>query len=352
MRLRKNLEKITPYIAGKLKKGAIKLASNENPLGSSPKALQNIKEYLDRIHIYPDAQCTTLKEKLAEKYGVTEDMLIIGNGSDEILLFVAGAYIEPGRNAVTSVATFSEYTFATNLFGGSMKYGEMTDLRFDLNNILHLLDEQTQVIYIANPNNPTGTYVTQSELMHFIGNVPDYMLIVIDEAYVEFVTEDDFPDTLPLIKKHENILVLRTFSKMYGLAGLRVGYGIGSPKVISDLHKTKEPFNVNSIAQVAAIGAIGDHEFVNKTLQVTRTGKEYLYNEFDKMHLEYWKSAANFVLVRIGMDAQEAFKILMDRGVTIRPLPVLNYTDTIRVTVGTREQNELFIRLLKELLEK
>ena len=299
MKLRKNLEKIKPYIAGKLKKGAIKLASNENPLGPSPKALQNIKEFLNKIYLYPDSQCTELKQKLAEKHNITEDMLILGNGSDEIFLFIAGAYLEPGRNAVTSEATFPEYTFAANLFGGEMKYAEMTNLTYDLNNILRLLDEQTQVIFIANPNNPTGTYVTTSELLHFIGNVPRYMLIVLDEAYYEYVTESDYPDTLDLLKKHDNILILRTFSKMYGLAGLRIGYAIGSPKVISDLHKTKEPFNVNAVAQVAALGALGDHEFVEKSQKSNMAGKVYLYDEFDKMNLQYWKSAANFIFLRI-----------------------------------------------------
>lgn len=352
MKLRKNLKKIKPYIAGKLKKGAIKLASNENTSGPSPKALENIREFLDKIYLYPDSQCTELKKKLAQKYNVTEDMLILGNGSDEILLFIAGAYIEQGRNAVTSEATFPEYTFAATLFGGEMKYGKMTNLRYDLNNILRIVDEHTQVIFIANPNNPTGTYVTHPELVHFIGNIPNYMLIVIDEAYIEYVTENDFPDTLSLLQQYNNLLILRTFSKMYGLAGLRIGYGIGSPQVIEDLHKTKEPFNVNAVAQVAALGALDDHKFVEKSLKINQAGKEYLYREFDAMNLQYWKSAANFILVRTGMNSMEAFKILMDRGVTIRALPVCGYTDTIRVTIGTQEQNELFIRLLKEMLGK
>jgi len=350
MVLRKNLEKIKPYIAGRLKEGAVKLASNENSLGPSPKALQNIKNFIDKIYLYPDSNCVA--QKLSKKYNITEDMLILGNGSDEIFLFIAGAYLEQGLNAVTSEWTFPEYTFATTLFGGEMKYARMTDLRFDLHNILRLLDENTRCIFIANPNNPTGNYITQAEFNHFIGNVPDYMLIVIDEAYFEYVTEVDFPDTLSLVKERENILLLRTFSKIYGLAGLRIGYGIGSPKVISDLHKTKEPFNVNSIAQIAALGALDDHEFIKKSIELNNSGRKYLYDEFNKMNLQYWKSAANFILLRIGMNNMEAFKILMDRGVTIRALPVAGYTDTIRVTIGTMEQNKLFICLLKELLGK
>jgi histidinol-phosphate aminotransferase len=347
MKLKKNLEHIKPYIAGKLKEGAVKLASNENPLGPSPMALESIKKFLDKIYLYPDTTCAPLKRKLAEKHGVTEDMIIVGNGSDEIFLFIAGAYLEKGRNAVTSVGTFPEYSFATTLFGGDIKYAEMNDLRYDLNNMLRLIDEHTQVIFIANPNNPTGTYVTHDEFLHFLGNVPDYMLIVLDEAYFEFAAEPDFPDALSLIKEHNNILILRTFSKLYGLAGLRIGYAIGSPRVISDLYKTKEPFNVNSVAQVAALNAMDDHEFVKKSLHLARIGKEYYYKEFDALNLTYWKSATNFVLFRIGMDAREAFEILMERGVTVRPISIPGYHDLIRVSVGTMEQNELFIRLLK-----
>ena len=228
----------------------------------------------------------------------------------------------------------------------------MKNYTHDVFSMANAVDSKTKAVFIANPNNPTGTYVTTSELLHFIGNVPRYMLIVLDEAYYEYVTESDYPDTLDLLRKHDNILILRTFSKMYGLAGLRIGYAIGSPKVISDLHKTKEPFNVNAVAQVAALGALGDHEFVEKSQKSNMAGKVYLYDEFDKMNLQYWKSAANFIFLRIGMDAQVAFKTLMERGITIRPMSVLGYTDGIRITIGTREQNELFIKLLKDLLGK
>ncbi|MBN1697398.1 MAG: histidinol-phosphate transaminase [Spirochaetales bacterium] len=352
MKLRKNLTGITPYIAGKLKEGAVKLASNENPLGSSPKAIESVRRFLDKIWLYPDSNCEAIKAKLARAYGVTEDMLIIGNGSDEILLFIAGAYIEEGLNAVTSEATFSEYTFATTLFAGVMRYAPMKDFTYHLPALASLIDEKTRVVFCANPNNPTGTYFTGKEFDDFIKDVPETVLIVVDEAYVEYVTEKDFPDTLSRLKERDNILILRTFSKLYGLAGLRIGYGIGGKKVIADLHKTKEPFNINSIAQVAATAALDDHEFVKKSLTVNNEGKKYLYGEFDAMGLWYLKSAANFIFLRIGMDCREAFQTLMERGVTIRPIPVLGMPDGIRVTVGTEEQNRLFINLLKELLRK
>jgi histidinol-phosphate aminotransferase len=352
MKLRKNLEKIKPYIAGKLKEGSIKLASNENPLGSSPKACEAIHNFIDKVYLYPDANCEVIKERLAQKHGITRDMLIIGNGSDEILLFIAGAYIEEGRNAVTSEATFSEYTFAATLFAGEMRYAPMDNFTFNLPAIASLIDEQTRVIFLSNPNNPTGTYFTHKQFMDFIKTVPKDVLIVVDEAYIEYVTEEDFPDTLPLINEHDNILILRTFSKMYGLAGLRIGYGISSKKVITDLHKTKEPFNVNAVAQVGAAAALDDHEFVMKVLEVNKKGKAYLYRQFDAMGLWYLKTDANFIFLRIGMDCNRAFQILMDRGVTIRPMPILGLSDGIRITIGTEEQNKLFIRLLKELLGK
>jgi histidinol-phosphate aminotransferase len=352
MKLRKNLQNIKPYIAGKLKEGAIKLASNENALGSSPKACEAIRNFIDKVYLYPDANCEVIKERLAQKHGITGDMLIIGNGSDEILLFIAGAYIEEGRNAVTSEATFSEYTFATTLFAGEIRYAPMDDFTFNLPAIASLIDSNTRVIFISNPNNPTGTYFTHAQFEDFIKTVPDDVLIVVDEAYVEYVTEEDFPGTSSLLNEHDNILILRTFSKMFGLAGLRIGYGIGSKKVISDLHKTKEPFNVNAVAQVAAVAALDDHEFVRRALDVNTRGKAYLYREFEAMGLWYLKSAANFIFLRIGMDCQKAFQILMDRGVTIRPMPILGFSDGIRVTIGTEEQNKLFIRLLRELLGK
>jgi histidinol-phosphate aminotransferase len=352
MKLRKNLQNIKPYIAGKLKEGAIKLASNENALGLSPKACEAIRYFIDTVYLYPDANCEVIKERLAHKHGITRDMLIIGNGSDEILLFIAGAYIEEGRNAVTSEATFSEYTFATTLFAGEMRYASMDNCSFNLPAITSLIDNNTRVVFLSNPNNPTGTYVTHKQFEDFIKTVPDNVLIVVDEAYVEYVTEEDFPRTLSLLDEHDNILILRTFSKMYGLAGLRIGYGIGSKKVVSDLHKTKEPFNVNSVAQVAAVAALDDQEFVRKVLEINEKGRTYLYNEFDAMGLWYLKSAANFIFVRIGMDCQRAFQILMDRGVTIRPMPILGFSDSIRVTIGTEEQNKLFIGLLRELLGK
>jgi histidinol-phosphate aminotransferase len=350
MQLRSVLSNLQPYIEGKTREGAIKLSSNENVLGSSPKAMANISGFLNKIYYYPDSRCSLLKEKLAKKYGVSEDMIILGNGSDEIFLFVSGAYMESGCNAVTSEATFSEYSFATKLFGGEVRLARMENYRYSLDNIKDLMDGSTRIVFIANPNNPTGTYVTRNELEKFIKSVPSHVLVLIDEAYFEYVTEKDFPDSMMLAKSYQNVLVARTFSKIYGLAGLRIGYAIGSAKIISDLLKTKEPFNINSVAQVAALGALDDAEFVKSSMEMNEAGKKYLYSELDSLKIEYVKTSANFILMRTGKSNQEAFNYMLERGIAIRPLPVLNYSDTIRVTIGKREHNELFIKLLKEFI--
>jgi histidinol-phosphate aminotransferase len=350
MQTRKVLESIKPYIAGTLKPGAIKLASNENPLGASPLAVEAVRESLSRVHLYPDALADRLREKLAEKRGIEPNQIIVGNGSDEVILFIAGAVIESGTNAVTSHTTFSEYTFAVTLFGGSMKYAPLADGRFDLAALRGLIDKNTRVVFLCNPNNPTGTYFTSDELETFLDKVPSDVLVVLDEAYHEYVRASDYPDAVTLIGRYPNLMVLRTFSKIYGLAGLRVGYGISSEAVISALRKTKEPFNVNLIGQTAALAALDDAAFVSRSIEVNEEGKAYLYRAFDELGLEYYRTEANFVCVKLGIDANTAFKRIMELGVTIRPLGSFGLHDTIRVTVGTADQNRMFVSCLTKLL--
>lgn len=352
MKLRESLADLKPYIAGKLKEGAIKLASNENVLGPSPKAMAAVRNFISEMYLYPDSNCEKIKEKIASKWNVAPDNIIMGNGSDEILLFIAGAYMEKGRNAVTSEATFSEYTFAVKLFNGAVKYAPMKDCRFQLDKIGELVDQNTHIVFLCNPNNPTGTYFTGTELEAFLKKIPDDVLVVLDEAYCEYVTARDFPESLKLLKDHKNLMVLKTFSKMYGLAGLRVGYGIADAGIINDLMKTKEPFNVNAVAQVAAAAAIEDEDFVQKTREMNEKGKAYLYEQFTGMNLPFWKTESNFIFLRTGVECMKAFQKLMDTGVTIRPMKLLGFEDAIRVTIGTQEDNELFIRLLKKLLGK
>jgi histidinol-phosphate aminotransferase len=350
MILRKTLKNISPYIPGRLKEGAIKLASNENPLGASPKAVERMKSIAEKMSLYPDGSCTGLKLKLAAEFGLNPENFVTGNGSDEVLLLTAGAFIEPGNNSVTSETTFSEYAFATNLFGGTTKTVKMKDGRFQLNEIAAQIDEKTRLIFLCNPNNPTGTYFNQNSLMEFMGKVPENVLVVVDEAYKEYVKAPDFPDTIKMLNKYGNLLILRTFSKIYGLAGLRVGYGIGHKDVIDALNKAREPFNVNAMGQEAAIAALDDAEFVAKSIEVNETGKNYLYREFDRLKLRYYPTEANFIFVTINQDCIKAFEKLMDLGVTIRPMKSFGVNDAIRVTVGIQEQNEFFIRRLEKII--
>ncbi|MBN2738801.1 MAG: histidinol-phosphate transaminase [Spirochaetales bacterium] len=349
MKRRKVLDTITPYIAGKLKPGAIKLASNENPLGPSPKAIEAISQSLQKIHIYPDSNCLELKLKLAEKHGLKSEQVIIGNGSDEILLFITGAYMEKGRSAIAAKYTFPEYTFSTYLFDGNMVYVKMDNLRHSLEKFYSKIDSSTAIIFLCNPNNPSGTYFSDRELKNFLGKISSDILVIIDEAYYEYVDAQDFPNSIELLKEFDNLLILRTFSKIYGLAGLRIGYAMGSEKLIGDLNLTREPFNVNSLAQLGAMAALKDQEHVEKSKMLNRQGKAYLYEQFDKLGLTYWPTEANFVFFRCGLNRDDVFKNMMDMGITIRSLPV--YDDSLRVTIGTMEENRLFISYLTEILK-
>jgi len=350
MKIRRCLNDIKPYIPGKLKEGAIKLSSNENPLGPSPLAVEQIKASAEKISLYPDGACIKLREKLAATHGLEREQIIIGNGSDEVLLFIAGTFIEDGDNAVTSESTFSEYTFSTKLFGGSMKYAPMVDGKYQLDKILELADDKTRIVFLCNPNNPTGTYFPQDKLDSFLGKVPDNVLVVIDEAYYEYAGARDYPRTVELLDRHKNLLILRTFSKIYGLAGLRTGYAMGNSEIIYNLNKSREPFNVNSIAQSAAMAAIDDDEFIKRSMSVNEEGKLFLYSEFDELGLEYYRTEANFIFFYIKKDCMDAFQRLMDLGVTVRPMKSFGFDEAIRVTVGTMEQNRIFIEALKHIL--
>lgn len=350
MNIRECLKEMVPYTQGKYKEGAVKLASNENPLGVSPKARDAIGLALSNVSLYPDGACTRLKSALGSKHSLLPGNFSIGNGSDEIILLIAAAYIEAGDNAITSDTTFSEYAFATKLFGGNIRYAPMRDGLFPLDQIASMVDNKTKIIFLCNPNNPTGTYFGETALVEFIKKVPANVLVVIDEAYIEYADADDMPDSVKLLKQHQNIMILRTFSKIYGLAGLRVGYGISNPAVVLDLEKARAPFNVNSLSQAAAVAAIDDDVFVKLSRKVNSEGKFYLYASFDRLGLKYFPTQSNFILVYINQDCMAAFEKLMNLGVTIRPLKSFGLNDAIRVTVGTAEQNEFFIRCLERII--
>jgi histidinol-phosphate aminotransferase len=351
MKMKENLAGMVPYTPGVLKAGALKLSSNENRLGPSPKAIEAIIHSLNGVNIYPDGSCRILRETLAEKLGYKSENLIIGNGSDELMTLIAATYLSPGENSVTSMSTFSEYTFATILYAGEIRKAPLKDGAFDPEGILNLVDDKTRIIYICNPNNPTGTYINHHDLDQMISKVPENTLFVLDEAYADYSDALDFPDSKKLLAKYSNLLILRTFSKIYGLAALRVGYGIAREELINQILVTKQPFNVNSPAQIGATAALSDDDFYERSRMMNSTGKRYLYEELDRLGVKYYPTQANFICIYVGVDSIELFKEIMEMGLTIRPLTSFGLEKWIRVTVGSEEDNSLFIRLLEKTLK-
>ncbi|MDI6732099.1 MAG: histidinol-phosphate transaminase [Candidatus Margulisbacteria bacterium] len=343
--LRPAVKEIKDYVPGKnpTSPGVVKLASNENPFGPSPKALEAIEKEAKNLHIYPDQKSLLLREALAKKLAVETDNLIIGNGSDEIMQIAAATYLKPGEEVIVSAHTFSVYEFVTRLFDGQPVFAPLNNFEQDLDAMARAITPRTKIIFLCNPHNPTGTYCSNQELIAFLDKVPDNILVVIDEAYAEFAEAADFPKSADLIKSSKNLLVLRTFSKYYGLAGLRVGYGTGNKDLIHYMFRTKLPFNVNRLAQMGALAALDDNAFLDKTYKNNLEGKKYFYAEFDKLGLEHKKTEANFIFVNIKRSADEAFLALMKAGVIIRPLTSFGLPEAIRVSIGAPEQNRKFI---------
>lgn len=344
--LRPPVKEIKDYVPGKTptEPGMIKLASNENPFGPSPKALEAIAKEAKNLHIYPDQKSLLLREALSKKFGISADGIIIGNGSDEIMQIAAATYLKPGEEVIISGNTFSVYEFVARLFDGKPVFVPLNNFEQDLDAMAQAISPKTKLIFLCNPHNPTGTYITSQKLTAFLTSVPDNILVVIDEAYAEFAESADFPASLEQTKKHGHVLVLRTFSKYYGLAGLRIGYGIANPELIHYMFRTKLPFNVSRLAQVGASAALEDKEFLAKTYQNNCAGKKYLYAELDKLGLDYKKTESNFVFINIKKSADELFLSLIKAGVIIRPLTSFGLPEAIRVSIGTPEQNANFLK--------
>jgi histidinol-phosphate aminotransferase len=325
----------------------IKLASNENPLGPSPKALAAMREALGSAHLYPDGGGFYLREALAKKLGMGRDHLILGSGSNEIIEFFGHAFLGRGDDIVTSEHAFIAYKLVAAVFGARTIEVPSPDLRHDLDGIIAAITPKTRLIFIANPNNPTGTLAGQEELDRFIERVPASIVVVFDEAYFEYL--DNPPDSLRFVRAGRNVAVLRTFSKIQGLASLRIGYGIARPELIQVLQKTRQPFNVNGIAQAAALASLEDDQHRRETKRITDEGRAYLQKEFGAMHLRFVPSAANFVLVNVGEGAK-IFRALLEQRIIVRALKGYNLPEWIRISVGTMEQNRRCIAALKELL--
>lgn len=353
---RKELKDLLPYKPGKpisdVKKEfglnqVIKLASNENPLGTSPKVKEAMMNSLDFMHIYPDGNATVLKEKLSNFTGLNVNQILPSSGSDEMVDQIAKTFITSEDEVIMADITFPRYITTTKMMGGTPIIVPLKELIYDLSGMLEKITSRTRLIWLCNPNNPTGTMFSESELLSFMAQVPKDIIVVYDEAYREFATHADFPyDSTKLLPKYENMIIMRTFSKAYGLASLRIGFTMASEEIIENINKIRGPFNVNTFAQVSAIAALEDQSFVQKTIDNNTLGKEFLYREFDKMGLSYAPTQSNHIWVNVKKDAQEVFINLQKKGVIIRPMVGTN----IRVSIGLPEENEFFIHCLKEEL--
>lgn len=328
----------------------IKVASNENPLGPSPQAMVAMQRMLGSVHLYPDGSAFHLKERLATRFGLVPGNILLGNGSNEVLEMIGHAFLGPGTEVVVSQHCFAVYPIVTALFGAKLvTVPAWPDFGADIEGMLAAITPATRVLFLANPNNPTGNLVSREDISRLLAGVPSHVLLVLDEAYVEFL--DDPVDCLPLLRSEvmPNLMLVRTFSKVYGLAGLRLGYGMAVPRVISGLEKTRQPFNINSVAQAGALAALEDSAHLEKTRQNNRDGLAFFHTAFHGMDLSYVKSYANFVLVRVG-DGAGVFAYLQKHGVIARPMGSYGLGEWLRISVGSPAENKRCLELLKQAL--
>lgn len=332
-------------------KGIIKLASNENPLGPSPKAVKAITKALKEINRYPEGTCFYLKQGLAKRLGVKENNLLFGNGSDELIDIILKTTKDPEAEIITADVTFVEYKICGAINGFKVVTVPLRDYTFNLEGIRAAITQNTKVIFIANPNNPTGTYVNLSETLKFLESIRPDILVVFDEAYFEFADENDFPQLVTLINK-KNITLLRTFSKIYGLAGLRIGYLVAKAELISAAERVRQPFNVNSLAQVAALEALNDDNFVKKSQELVKKEKKFLTDALNKLGIWFKQSSTNFIFVRFNKDASIIFQKLLKKGIIIREMSSYQLNNYARITIGTRPENKRLIAALRQLKEE
>jgi len=357
------IDKITPYSPGKPieevarelgldPSSIVKLASNENPLGPSPLAVEAMREHLEDVRLYPETDGFPLRVALAEYYGVNPDQVSIGRGSDEIMHFLSIAYLEPGDEVIMGDPPFSMYEISTKVMGATpVKVPLAKNYAHDLPAMADAITEHTKIIYFANPHNPTGAMNTQAEVEAFLARVPERVLVVLDEAYCEYVTRDDYPNSLQYVKEGRNVITLRTFSKIYALAGLRVGYGITSrPEVLQAIGQVREPFNVANLALWAAIASLRDPNQVARSRKVNEEGKAFLYAAFARMGLPYVPTESNFILVDTKQECRGVFGRLLKEGVIVRTGDIFGYPTMIRVTIGSAAENARFIDALEKVL--
>ncbi len=362
IKIPQNIASITPYPPGKPLdelereygiKNSIKLASNENPWGPSPKAIRAIRAELLNLHRYPDGSCHYLIQALADKLGVAPSEIIVGNGSSEVIEFLVKAFVQEGDEVITSHPSFLMYQKIVQVRGGVNHVVPLKDMRHDLGMIKKMVSEKTRLIFLDNPNNPTGTAISPVEIYQFLSDIPESVVVVLDEAYVDFMDKKFHVDAFSLIRNVEKrcpVVFLRTFSKAYGLSGLRVGYGLMAKEVAECLQKVRQPFNINQMAQVGALAALEDEEYYLLTLERTAKGLSYLSQEVDKIGCKSYPSEANFFLIDVQGDADKLYQAMLYKGVIVRSMSAYGFSNFIRVTVGTEEENSRFLSSLADCL--
>lgn len=359
---RTNIESIQPYKPGKpieqvvrelgIKGTVEKLASNENPLGPSARAMTAVRKKLDQMHYYPEDSCFYLRKRLAELWKVDMESVLIGNGAVELIYLACLAYLDPPDELVMSQGSFIMAKIGTKIMNSRLVEVPTREYCHDLDRILASVTDKTKIVYLDNPINPLGTIVTRDRLDDFMKHVPEHVLVIIDEAYADYITTRKYPNAIDHYRAGRNVLVLRTFSKIYGLAGLRVGYGVAKPEIITTIGKCRLPFNVNRAVQEAAVAALDDRLHVNRSRRNNDAGKAYLSKEFERLKLFYIPSFSNFIFVNFAVDATAVFERLQRLGVIARTVREYGFPNALRVTVGTPAQNKRFIKALEQVLKE
>jgi histidinol-phosphate aminotransferase len=329
---------------------AIKLASNENPLPPSDRVQKAVAGALAHLNRYPDGSGHYLRQAIAKKHGITAEQVILGNGSNELIELLVRTFLKPGDEAIVPHPSFVVYPMIVQAAGGIRVMVMLKDYRLDLEAMARAITPLTKIVFIANPNNPTATIVTADEVEHFMARVPERTIVVFDEAYIEFALGPDFPDALDYVRQGRKVVVLRTFSKAASLAGLRVGYGVCDADAVSLMNRIRQPFNVNSLAQVAALAALEDESHVLECVRMIEAGRHFLYDEFKALGLKYVPARANFILLDVGRSATDIYQRLLKEGVIVRPMTPFGMETALRVTVGTPEENRRLVKALRKVL--
>ena len=354
------IESINPYEPGKSieevmekynLKEIVKLASNENSLGPSPKVLKVINNFKD-IHLYPDGDGIRLKSKISEIESINSDQIILGNGSNEILEIISQTFLSPNTESIFSKHAFVVYKLASKVRGSKFHEVNAHQWGHDLNGFLEKINDKTRLIFIANPNNPTGTYLSHENTLEFLNKVPKKVLVVIDLAYFEYVTAADYIKTHEILDKFPNVIFTKSFSKIHGLSALRIGYGFGNKTLIEIMNRVRQPFNVNSVAQKAAIESLSDQEYLKESINQNTKERLYLYKSLESMSVDYIPSQGNFICIDTKSSGKEIFESLMKKGVIVRPIDLYEMPTHIRVTIGNRTENNIFLEKFNEVLYK